>query len=103
VSVAVLVSAMLVGVDAHRLAPSKGLIAGNKPVIWFLGCLAAWLIVYPYYLWKRSGLGRKPLAVFGLLSALAMVGSSAYVAVTLAADALEFSRNEAFLRQVGYE
>ena len=55
------ISAICVFLDAKWIGVRKGLISGVAdldPLMWLLGCLALWVVVFPLYLANRNKLRR---------------------------------------------
>ena len=48
----VIISSLLVFGDSYKF--KKVMDKGEHPLIWFLGCLLCWIIILPYYLYKRN-------------------------------------------------
>jgi hypothetical protein len=51
----VLASVVWVGVDAAAIKRATGRqVAGSSAFAWVVGCAVIWIIVFPYYLYKRG-------------------------------------------------
>lgn len=48
----VIISSLLVLGDSYKF--KKVMDNGEHPIAWFLGCLLLWIIIFPYYLYKRN-------------------------------------------------
>jgi len=79
----VLGGAILIAVDASQngIGSRPDPITDKKeggPVIWFIGTLLLWLVIYPLYMFRRARYGAKSSGVACLIGALLFFGAGIY-------------------------
>jgi len=72
-----LLTAVLASYEAYKLKynNTSSIVGITNPVSVFFGMIFLWIVVYPYYLYLRSKMGKKNLLVYGAITAIIFVAS----------------------------
>ena len=86
----ILITAALAAVEAGKLGMKADRARGSySPTQWMFMCIFLWIIGYPAYLFKRRHYGRSNLLGWGLVIALAFIGSATAISQAIAAKNAE--------------